>query len=128
MEDNAQIAALLARMLQLHGYHTRVAPDAPSALHALQAARPQLLTLDLQLSGSCGDTLLRNLRTDPATATLPVVVISANPEQAPEVFTQAQTVLTKPFAMAELIAAVREATAPAVRPAASPAWEGGIHG
>lgn len=107
VEDTPQISALLARLLEQQGYRTLTAATLAAAVRSLAMTRPQLITLDLQLPDGSGIDLLALLRADPATVSLPVVVISGSLEDAPEVVVQAQAVLAKPFAFSDLVAAVR---------------------
>ncbi|HPU15504.1 MAG TPA: response regulator, partial [Polymorphobacter sp.] len=76
VDDEEDIRALIAGVLDDEGYGTRTAADSDSALAALAERRPSLLILDIWLQGSRldGIELLDEVkRRDPA---LPVIVIS----------------------------------------------------
>lgn len=79
IEDNpsnlALIQALLARRPQ---WRMLTAGDGESGLRAARRERPELILLDLHLPGMAGESVLAELRADPAFARTPVVVISAD--------------------------------------------------
>jgi len=76
-EDDPDVAALLCLILSQAGYHTDVAYGATEARRLLGQRRYSALTLDLMLPDEDGVSLLRELRLDPETAHLPIVVVSA---------------------------------------------------
>lgn len=77
VDDNAANAKLERVLLEKSGYDVVIAPDATAALARLAERRPSLILMDLQLPGMDGFTLTRKLREDPATATLPIVAVTA---------------------------------------------------
>lgn len=118
VEDDVTIARLIDMLLRMHGYHTLIAADADTAIRHLQSVQPALLTLDLNLGGISGETLLGLIRATPETADLPVVIVSAYPEIGAELRAQAEAVITKPFELEDLLAAVRAVAEPAPQLAA----------
>lgn len=112
VEDSPEVAQLLVRTLVRQGYRVQLAPTLSAAAGSLETEHPQLITLDLQLPDGSGLALLHQLRADPATATIPVVIISGSVGAESDVYTQAQAVLAKPFSTAELSAAVRRVAFP----------------
>lgn len=81
-EDEGDIAAVIAAMLAHDGFASDVAPDLASAKTLLAERRYAALTLDIDLAGESGIQLFQNMRTSPANAGLPVVVISAMADEA----------------------------------------------
>jgi two-component system KDP operon response regulator KdpE len=86
----------------------------------LQQWCPDVILLDLGLPYRSGGSLLGELKEDPATAIIPVVVISGAPDSLTrERAAQATAVLTKPVPMQTLLATIRVArrggTLPALR-------------
>ena len=79
-EDDPDIATLLIDMLELHGYRSLRTRTAAEAEHVLATTRVDALLLDLLLPDRDGLTLLRDLRSRPATEALPVIVVSARAE------------------------------------------------
>lgn len=76
VDDDPQIAALIATQLAQADVSTRVVHSGPEALVALREEPFDALTLDVLMPGMTGFEVLRELRADPALAGLPVVVVS----------------------------------------------------
>jgi len=81
-EDDKDIALLLRTMLEHAGYVVDVAYDATQAKQLLQQDTYQAMTLDLVMPTQTGMSLLRELRDDPDTADLPVIVVSVKAMEA----------------------------------------------
>ncbi len=113
VDDEEDIRALIAGVLDDEGYGTRTAADSDSALAALAERRPSLLILDIWLQGSRldGIELLDEVkRRDPA---LPVIVISGhgNVETAVAAIKRgAYDFIEKPFQTEQLLQVVKRAT------------------
>jgi len=109
IDDSATIVALLSRMLRQNGYTVLEAEDAETGLEIARTQAPELIFLDIVLPGMDGFAALRQLRRDPLTRDLPVIMISGN-EQATEQFyvhrIGADDFMKKPFARAEVFARV----------------------
>ena len=76
VDDEPDIAGMIRRFLERGGYHVLVAHDARAALETARQERPDLMTLDVNLPDTDGFTLLEWLKADPATAPIPVVMLS----------------------------------------------------
>ena len=76
-EDEADIAVILAAMLQSAGYRTSVAGSAAEAKKLLDENQYDAMTLDLDLPDQDGIGLIRELRDNPKTQNLPIIVVSA---------------------------------------------------
>jgi DNA-binding response OmpR family regulator len=110
IEDDADTATLWTDVLTAQGYAVTVQASALGVAAQLRAGRPDVLLLDLGLPFRSGASLLAELKADPATAAIPVVVRSAAPETLPPEYRGlAAAVLAKPVALATLSAAVRAA-------------------
>lgn len=99
VEDDGLVAGRMVQMLRKADHTPVRAPDARSALReALD--RPDIILLDLRLPDLSGHEILRQLRTQPETADIPVVVITGCEEAAEELQTsepgQVADVLLKP--------------------------------
>jgi len=81
VEDEPEIANLLALMLSRAGYAVDIAGTASAALTALQSAPYDLMTLDLMLPETSGLEVIRQVRQGPANTDLPIVVVSAKVEE-----------------------------------------------
>jgi CheY-like chemotaxis protein len=77
VDDNPTNLKLLSYVLAKGGYEVQTAADAPSALAALNARRPRLILMDLQLPGLDGLELSRSLKADPATRDIVIVAVTA---------------------------------------------------
>ncbi|WP_052575498.1 response regulator [Arenimonas metalli] len=109
VDDSPTIVALLGRMLRQNDYTVLEAADAESGLEIARTQAPELIFLDIVLPGMDGFAALRQLRRDPATRDIPVIMISGN-EQATEQFyvhrIGADDFMKKPFARAEVFARI----------------------
>jgi len=64
VEDDADVAFLVARQLQKAGYRVRIAPGAEDALAGLADDLPDLITVDIELPDMQGDELVKRLQAD----------------------------------------------------------------
>ena len=78
VEDNADTSALLRDLLEAEGYDVASVATGEAAFEAL-AVTPDidLVVLDLMLPGMSGWEVARRLRQDPATASVPIIAVSA---------------------------------------------------
>lgn len=99
VDDAADVRVLLQLLLELEGYEVTATADGPAGLAAVRALQPDVVLLDVQLPGMDGTEVLRLLRADPPTASLPVVLLTGSPEQdtAALLGLGATGVLRKPF-------------------------------
>jgi two-component system, OmpR family, phosphate regulon response regulator PhoB len=121
VEDERDIAALVAYHLTKDGYRVRTAEGGQEALEAAKAERPDLVILDLMLPGFSGYEVLSEMRRRPDLADVPVVVLTARRDEADRVKgleLGADDYVTKPFSPRELVlrvsAVLRRSQAPAV--------------
>jgi PAS domain S-box-containing protein len=80
VEDEPDVARLLALMLTRAGYAVDTVSDGAAALAALQRSHYAAMTLDLMLPDISGLEVIRQLRLRPETAHLPIIVVSAKME------------------------------------------------
>ncbi|MBK5969109.1 MULTISPECIES: PAS domain S-box protein [Thiorhodovibrio] len=78
VEDDPDVAQLLSLMLTRAGYQSQIATSGEEALRILGEADLAAMTLDLQLPGIHGLEVIRQVRQNPRTAELPIIVISAS--------------------------------------------------
>jgi two-component system, OmpR family, phosphate regulon response regulator PhoB len=106
VEDEQDIAALIAYQLTRDGFRAEMAASGDEALEALGRQRPDIVVLDRMLPGLTGDEVLRAIRHDPATRELPVLMLTAKREQEDRISgleLGADDYLTKPFSPRELV-------------------------
>jgi len=77
VEDNAMNLELVRDILDYRGHEVVVAKSVPEARDQLVRHRPDLLLLDIQIPGGGGEVLLREIRSDPTIARLPVIAVTA---------------------------------------------------
>lgn len=77
IEDEPDIANLLARRFASEGFRVATATDGQAGLHAVHLYRPDLILLDLLLPGVNGWEVCRSLKANLATHDIPVIMVSA---------------------------------------------------
>jgi CheY-like chemotaxis protein len=77
VDDNPSNTKLLAFLLQSKGYDVRTAANADEALSSINEHRPRLILMDIQLPGTDGLTLTRQLKADPATKDISIIAATA---------------------------------------------------
>jgi two-component system cell cycle response regulator DivK len=78
VEDNEKNMKLARDLLQYHGFATVEATNAEDGLVLARERQPKLVLMDIQLPGMDGVAALAQLRTNAATATIPVVAMTAS--------------------------------------------------
>jgi signal transduction histidine kinase/DNA-binding response OmpR family regulator len=109
VEDNADMRSYVGRLLRSDGWRVTAVADAASALRT-PAPTPDLVLSDVMLPGVDGVELVRVLRQLPATARLPVVLLTARAgadSAADGLAAGADDYIVKPFDAGELLARVR---------------------
>jgi DNA-binding response OmpR family regulator len=77
VDDEPEISKLVARIFEKRGYRVNVAGDGAEALASVAKDRPDLLILDLNLPKIDGWEVCRRLKSDPATKTIPIIMLTA---------------------------------------------------
>jgi twitching motility two-component system response regulator PilH len=109
IDDSPTIVGALKKMLRSAGCITLEAADAETGLELIRKEKPELVFLDIVLPGMTGFAALRQMRRDPLTLHIPVIMISGN-EQATEQFyvkrIGADDFMKKPFSRHEVFARI----------------------
>jgi PAS domain S-box-containing protein len=108
-DDNADMRAYVARILEERGYEVRTVADGAAALAAVRQQAPDLVLSDAMMPLLDGFSLLRALRADSATAGLPVILLSARAGEKSQIegmAAGADDYLVKPFSTREIVARV----------------------
>ena len=109
VDDEKDIVELIAYNLKKEGFAADSAPDGETALAKIKKGNYGLVILDLMLPGLQGIELCRILRNDPATSSLPVIMLTAKGEEVDKVVgleMGADDYITKPFSPRELVARI----------------------
>ncbi len=109
IDDSPTIIASLTKMLQTGGYVFFQANDGETGVALARTRRPDLIFLDIVMPGMNGFAALRALRREPATKSIPVIMMSGN-EHATEQFfgsrIAADDFMKKPFSRMEVFARI----------------------
>jgi DNA-binding response OmpR family regulator len=109
VDDSITVCAALKKILRSAGSVVELAPDAETGLEMVKAYKPDLIFLDIVLPRMNGFSALRQLRRDPQSRDIPVIMISGN-ESATELFfgsaISADDFMKKPFSRSEVFARI----------------------
>ena len=111
VDDNEAIARIIERHLTAAGYSVLKAGDGEQALTTVASRQPDCVLLDLMMPGMTGLEVLRQLKQAPATALIPVILVTAKGEDidvAQGYREGAADYLTKPFSAVQIVDAVRK--------------------
>lgn len=105
-DDDPLVAELLTYKLMQRGYEVNSLTDSESILDNLQAAPPDLIILDYQLSSTSTGEIIAALRNDPATAGIPIIILSSawrEQDVLEALESGINDFMTKPFSPNELL-------------------------
>lgn len=109
VDDERELAELLAINLARAGYRTTLAHDGRAALARALELRPDLILLDVMLPELTGTEVAARIRTDPATSGIPIIMLTAKTEEIDQLVgltVGADDYITKPFSVKVLLARV----------------------
>jgi diguanylate cyclase (GGDEF)-like protein/PAS domain S-box-containing protein len=107
-DDNADMRGYISRLLSTH-YDVQSVADGTSALAAIRDRPPDLLLTDVMMTGLDGIALVQAIRSDPRSAAIPVIMLSARAGDESKIEglqAGADDYLSKPFSARELLARV----------------------
>jgi two-component system phosphate regulon response regulator PhoB len=110
IEDERDLAELLAFSLNQAGYATTIAHDGADGLTKALTELPDLVVLDLMLPGLLGTEICRRLRQEPTTTDIPVLMLTARGEEIDRVVgfeVGADDYVVKPFSVREVVLRVK---------------------
>jgi CheY-like chemotaxis protein len=110
VDDSPNTRGILRFMLGSLGFELLEAEDAERALKIVRAQAPDLIVLDVMMPGRSGFEVCQELKEDPRTSAIPIIVLSAIAQSDPGrdwgKESQADKFIAKPFRTADLLAAI----------------------
>ncbi|MEK6588392.1 MAG: response regulator [Chloroflexota bacterium] len=111
VDDEVSVTELFSMMLEMEGYAAQVVHNVKDAIQVLERDSPDLILLDIMMPVASGLELCRHVRSTPALASIPIIILSAK-SQLEEVKegleAGANLYLLKPVSKNELVEAVRK--------------------
>jgi len=110
VEDDANIRELVVYTLNQTGLSAKGFPDAAAFFTASAEEKPSLVLLDIMLPGEDGLSILKKIRANAGTTSIPIMMITAKSTEFDKVSgldLGADDYIAKPFGMAELVARVK---------------------
>ncbi len=110
VEDDNGIRDLMIYALNSAGFKAKGFTNGTDFFDELQNSKPELVMLDIMLPGNDGITILKKLRSNTATAHIPVIMATAKGTEYDKVIgldTGADDYLAKPFGMMEMVSRVK---------------------
>jgi DNA-binding response OmpR family regulator len=110
VEDHPTMREAMRLVLEQEGFVIREVADGASALAMVRSEPPDLMFLDLNIPGTSGADVLRELKADPATAGVRVIIVTATGEEGREYVLSlgADEYFTKPFSPTALLRTVEQ--------------------
>jgi len=112
IEDERDLADLIACNLQMEGYRCFIAGDGVEGVEMVQRHKPDLVLLDLMLPRMLGAEVCKLLKKDRATKDIPVIMVTAKGDEIDKVVgfeLGAEDYVVKPFSLRELMLRVKVA-------------------
>lgn len=109
IEDEAEVRDMLVNALRLHGFETIEAENGRAGLQLARVYLPDLILSDIRMEGFDGFAALAAIRYQPLTATIPVILMTGQPDEQGRRFAMelgADDYLAKPFTIAGLVTAI----------------------
>jgi len=110
VEDDHDIAQLLAITMKKAGYEVAVTENGYEALNSIRRHPPDLVILDLMIPGIDGFEVCKEMKRDPKTGAVPVLIVTARGEEIDRIIgleLGADDYVVKPFSPRELLLRVR---------------------
>ena len=111
VEDNEYNRKIVRQLLTQTTFRLREAVDGEAALGMVRQERPDLILMDVQLPRMSGLDVTRALRLDPATADVPIIVVTSfalSGDDQRALAAGASAYIAKPYSPRELLALIRK--------------------
>ena len=110
VEDESAIQELIALNLQQAGHEPKLASDGAEALESVRESLPDLVLVDWMLPTMSGIDLVKRLRANERTRTVPIIMLTARADESDKLLgleSGADDYITKPFSIKELNARIK---------------------
>lgn len=111
VDDELHVAQILGRRLEREGYTISTARDGIEAFDRIVESQPDLIISDLQMPRLDGLGLAEKLKEEPATATIPIVLLTSRGHRADADTVERTNIvrlIAKPFSSHEMVRVVAE--------------------
>lgn len=111
VDDSATDSHIICNALSAAGYNTLTVGSADDAISLAKEERPHAILMDVVMPGTNGFQATRQLRNDPETADIPVIIVSSKGKPSDKVWGLRQGAvgyITKPFTEDELLEKIRD--------------------
>ena len=111
VDDSATDSHIICNVLAAAGYHTLTVGTAEDAFSIAKEEKPQVILMDVVMPGTNGFQATRQLRRDPETADIPIIIVSSKSTASDKIWGLRQgaaAYITKPFTDDELIDKIRD--------------------
>jgi len=112
VDDSPTEVYILKTMLERHGHHTSAAGNGTDAVALAHQEHPDVVLMDIVMPGISGFQATRLLSKDPATSSIPVIVVTTKDQEADKVWALrqgARDYIVKPVIENDLIAKIQTA-------------------
>jgi CheY-like chemotaxis protein len=106
VDDEPELVAILRMMLEENEFNVRCAYSGPQLFAGLEAQKPDLILLDIMMPKMDGLEVIKQLKGNPSTASIPVILLTAKVQQEDVLEgykTGADYYITKPFTNTQLL-------------------------
>ncbi len=110
VDDSPTEIHVLTSILQKNGYEVSTASDGEKGIAAAQQTKPDLVLMDVVMPGMNGFQATRHLAKDPATAGIPIIIVTTKDQETDRVWglrQGAKDYVTKPVAESDLISKIK---------------------
>ena len=108
LDDDPDICTMIKIMLEYQGYSVMTAGNQAMTKIILTKNKVDLVVMDMLLSGTDGTELCQELKTDPVTSAIPIIMFSAHPSAAEICLAAgADAFIAKPFEMDDMLRKIR---------------------
>ena len=104
VDDNKDLLTMLTAMLKTRGYRISVSENAENIIPLVKEIRPDIILMDMLLSGADGRDICKQIKADESIASIPLMMLSAYPQAITDCLQAgADEFIEKPFDMKVLL-------------------------